>query len=209
MAFDKEFKEALSELKPSEKDKLILRLLRRDKTLADRLYFELVGTQSPEERRTEMEALIKARVKSMSGAYYSLGWLVMDMRTLSGEITEHVKITKDKFGEVSLNLLMLNEVLRYNTDRIEKARMGKSYTMCIYIVARAYKLLLLIKGLHEDLLVDLKEDLELLGTQIGKSHSLMKTAINNGLDVNWLTTGEIPEDIKQMHAELRKNGFLK
>jgi hypothetical protein len=58
VVFDSEFKEALSRLPEKEKDKLITRLLRKDKKLAKRLYFELVSTYSPEELRE----LVKQRI---------------------------------------------------------------------------------------------------------------------------------------------------
>ena len=44
--FDKEFKTAIHNLSDVEKDKLILRLLRKDLDLANRLYFELVDTET-------------------------------------------------------------------------------------------------------------------------------------------------------------------
>jgi hypothetical protein len=37
----------------------------------------------------------------------------------------------------------------------------------------------------------------------------MKTAIHNGLDVNWLINGEIPIDIVAYHKNIRQQGFLK
>jgi hypothetical protein len=43
---DIDFKKALQELPEKEKDKLILRLLRRDLDLAEKLYFELVDTDT-------------------------------------------------------------------------------------------------------------------------------------------------------------------
>jgi hypothetical protein len=55
MVFEKEFKEALLDLPIKEKDKLLLRLLKRDVPLANQLYFELVSTQTVEERRAELE----------------------------------------------------------------------------------------------------------------------------------------------------------
>lgn len=48
MTFPKEFKEALSHLPSKEKDKLVLRLLRKDLLLANRLLFELVNTNTVE-----------------------------------------------------------------------------------------------------------------------------------------------------------------
>lgn len=46
MKFDPEFKKALSQLPSGEKDKLILRLLKHDLTLANRLAFELLSADS-------------------------------------------------------------------------------------------------------------------------------------------------------------------
>jgi len=52
MAFyTKEFETAISHLPAKEKDKLILRLLKKDLILANRLQFELVDNGNIEERR--------------------------------------------------------------------------------------------------------------------------------------------------------------
>ena len=209
MTFEKEFKEAISNLPDKEKDKLILRLLRHDPALVNRLHFELLSGQSKEERRTEMESIIVKRAAQMSEDFYSIGYLMMDVRYLSGEITEHVKTTRDAFGEISLNLLMLNEVLSLNLERLALLTPGQSRKFSIYVIARSYKLLVRIRSLHEDYLVDFKPDLALLGENIGQSDHLMRTAIQHGLDVNWLLFGEIPDDIKERHQDLKLRGFLK
>lgn len=209
MKFEQEFKDALSDLTDKEKDKLILRLLRRDTILAKRLQFELLGHDSVEDRRGEMERTIVDRVQQLSGGRFNIAQLALEMRSLSGSITEHVKVTKDKVGEVSLNLLMLNEVLRRNIRNIEAARRSKSDTVVRYTVARAFKLLVLIRALHEDYLSDFKEDLHTLGELFGQSDLFMHTAIYHGLDVNWLLRGEIPEDVKERQAARRKMGFLR
>lgn len=143
MIFDKEFKEALSYLPSKEKDKLIIRLLKKDTTLANRLYFELLDSRSVDEKRFDMEKRIKKRIHSFSKYESSPGYLMMDLRDISGEITEHVKIAKDKFGEVSLNLLMLNETLAIQNASILKYTQGKARKFCIYIIARSFKILIL------------------------------------------------------------------
>jgi hypothetical protein len=63
--------------------------------------------------------------------------------------------------------------------------------------------------MHEDLQFDFKEDLEKLGELFVQNDHLMRTAIYNGLDVNWLINAEIPDDIKAIHEGLKKNGYLK
>jgi hypothetical protein len=209
MKFDPEFKNAISQLTSQEKDKLILRLLKRDLNLANQLYFELISTDSVQERRSEMEAKVKNAVKRASERYYSPGILLMEARDISGEITEHVKTTKDKYGDASLNLLMLNELLKYNNERIAESKPAKSHTLSTYIIARTFKILIQIKALHEDYLIEFADDLEQLGQQIGNNPVLMHTAIYNGFDVNWLLQANIPDDIVEIHKDLRANGYLK
>ena len=207
--FSKEFKKAIQELPNSEKDKLIFRLLKRDLDLANRLYFELVDVETVEDKRTAFEIEMIKKINYFSDRYYSVGYLLQDTRFLSGDINNHVKITKDKFGEISLNLKMLNHLLTVNNKRIETVTYSKAYTLCIYVIARAFKILLLIKAIDEDYFLDFKENLSTLGKLIYDNPFLMHTAIDNDLDVNWLILGEIPENIVTIHKEIRANGFLK
>lgn len=209
MVFEKEFKEAIVNLSIKEKDKLLLRLLKRDIPLANQLYFELVSTQTVEERRTELEELVVKRVAAMSKHSSSVQDLLLKTRSLSGDITEQVKITKDKFGEVSLNLLMLNEILKSNNPKISFFSRGKPQKFAVYVIARTFKLLVLIRSMHEDYLVDFRSDLEQLGAFIAENDLLNKTAKHHGLELDWLLEGEIPENIKERQDALRKRGLLK
>lgn len=208
--FSKEFKEALSHLPATEKDKLILRLLKKDLNLANRLLFELVDTKSIEERREVVANHITSTVNRMTERFYSIAYFNVEVRWLSGDITEHVKITKDKYGEASLNLLLLNEILKQNKTNILTARPPvKLLKFSIQLIARVFKVLLLINKMDADLLLDFKENLILLGELLSDNNKLMNTAVKNGLDVNWLLNAEIPSDIVHIHKELKANGLLK
>ncbi|CAL2085514.1 protein of unknown function [Tenacibaculum sp. 190524A02b] len=101
----KSFKEAISQLPAKEKDKLILRLLKKDPTLANRLYFELIDTSSVDEKRAALAIHIQNSIERFSQYNNTPGYIMMYMRDISGEINEHVKVTKDKFGEISLNFV--------------------------------------------------------------------------------------------------------
>lgn len=206
---DIEFKKALQELPEKEKDKLILRLLRRDVDLAEKLFFELVDTDSAEDKRRHMEIEVLKIIKRFSEKYHSLDFIASEMRSVSGKISHHVKITKDKIGEISLNLLMLNEVIEQNAFSLSHSRPQKSNKFYSYVICRSFKILLLISALHEDFLLDFKTDLERLGANISNNKMLLKTAIYNGLDLNWLNHAEIPENILQIHKEIKAAGFLK
>jgi hypothetical protein len=210
MRFSKEFKEAISHLTDKEKDKLILRLLKKDLKLANRLEFELLSESSVEDKREEVKNRILQKAAKTADYFHSVGYLNMDVRELSGLISEHVFTTKDKFGEVYLNLIMINEILSANHQSLSDSNTNTSarkfYTA---VIARAFKILILISKLHEDFYVELEDELKRFGNLIADNHKLMKTAIFNGLDVNWLLKFEIPEDIAEYHKDLRQRGYLR
>lgn len=210
MKFDPEFKRVISELPSQEKDKLILRLLKKDLILANRLYFQLLSGDSVQDRRAIVENRIRKTIdRILNNTFYLPSYLLSEMKYLSGEITEHVKITKDKYGEASLNLLMLNHMLKRFGNNVKKDKPQNIYKFGIYIIARAFKILILIKALHEDFLVEFEDGLKELSELIGHNPNLMHIAMHNGLDVNWLYRAEIPDDIVAIHKELRDNGFLR
>ena len=209
ITFDNEFKEAVCSLPEKEKDKLLLRLLKKDASLVKQLYFQLIDDKDIDQRRADLEVIVHRKVADATNRFYSPGYLLLDMRFLSSEITAHVKTTKDKFGEISLNLQMLVSVLEGNNKKIEAVPYGKAYTCCMYVIARTFRILLLLKRIHQDYYVELEADFIKLGNLIGENSHLMKTAINNGLDVNWLTQFNVPENIAAIHKELKANGFLK
>ncbi len=206
--FDLEFKEALSRLPDKEKDKLILRFLKKDVKLAQRLYFELVSTYSVEELREKMKEKIHLETQQFANTYYSPGYLMMDLRYLSGDINAHVSTTKDKIGEIELQLYMVSEILTHAKEQLEQARLGQSQKLYVYLIAKVFRMLLLLNKLHEDIRYDFKEQVEELGKRIGENDAMMRGCIYNGLDINWLTQWEIPEDLDARYKELRAMGFL-
>ncbi|NVO09293.1 MAG: hypothetical protein HXX16_04950 [Bacteroidales bacterium] len=209
MIFDPELKKALQMLSNDEKDKLILRLLKNDLHLANQLRFKLVETDSAEDKREQLKTHIIEQIQLATERYYSPGYLLMDARDISGKITEHVSITKDKLGEIVLNCLMLRLLLQHNNNRIASQKYGAAYTLSIYIVARVFKILMLIQKQHEDLHIEFQEDIEAIGELIGKNPNIMKAAISNGLDINWLVKFNIPENIASIYKTLREDGYLK
>ena len=210
MTFPKEFKEALSHLPSKEKDKLILRLLKKDLLLANRLLFELVNTDTVEEQREKVEKNLLSQIRRNTDNYYSVGYLNWDVRDFSGFINEHVSITKDKFGEAHLNLIMINEVLKLNKNYILNSKPPrKTRKFCIAVIARAFKILLLINKLDQDYFIEFEENLIQFGKHISENKYLFKEAINNGFDINWLLNAEIPEDIVTIYKEIRAQGFLR
>lgn len=211
MIFSKEFKEALSNLPSKQKDELIFRLLKKDLVLANRLIFQLLSEVSVDEKRNNLaEKLIYLIKKTSENGHYSIGYLNWDVREYSGLINEHVSITKDKFGEAYLNLIMINEVLSVNKNFILNSKPpAKRRKFCVAVIARVFKIILIISKLDDDYLMEFETPLKKLGELIADNKFLIDEAIKNGLDINWLLFNEIPEDIAIIHKEIRTNGFLK
>jgi hypothetical protein len=108
MKFEPEFKKALQSLPEDAKDKLILRLLKHDVLLANKLRFELIDTENAQDKRLQLEKRMNDRIRIATENYHSPAYLLMDIRSIVSDINEHVAITKDKYGEISLNCLLLN-----------------------------------------------------------------------------------------------------
>jgi hypothetical protein len=212
MSLPKELKDAISNLPSKEKDKLILRLLRKDETLANRLYFELCSAQSVEDKRRDAKKEVKSDVAAATNyysRYHSVGIFLMYTRHAFGTINKHVSITKDKHGEVLLTLYALTEILEQNKENLAVESARHSHTFSKSIIAKTFKTLLLINKMHEDYRIEYDENLEKLGKLISDIPNLMSYAMHNGLDVNWLITGDIPNDIEKIHKEIRAQGYLK
>ncbi|TXB68317.1 hypothetical protein [Phaeodactylibacter luteus] len=182
-----ELKKAISLLPAKEKDKLLFRLVPKDESLVARLEFELLeGTGTADERREALREELEMALKRAVETFYSPGYLLLDLRAFSGAINRHVKATKDKYGEVALNLLLLNYPLRHLKDELSGFSPGRAQTFNKYVVKRAAKILKLLERQHEDVLLDFEEGLHELGAHIRQSPQLMRMAKAEGLDVGGL-----------------------
>lgn len=208
MEYSKEFKAALSAFSNIEKDRLIFRLLRKDKLLSKKLYFELIDPETTDDKRDAMEEQVREKVLLASKYVGNAKYFLTIIRKISAEITEHVKITTDKFGEVSLNLLLINAILEYNTD-LSRQRFDNVYKLYLYIINKIFKSLILIRKLDEDYWMEIDEYLRDTQKKITENHYLQKLCINNGLDFNWFECDRIPENIDQIMKDIKSQGFLR
>ncbi|HAI80252.1 MAG TPA: deoxyuridine 5'-triphosphate nucleotidohydrolase, partial [Chryseobacterium sp.] len=71
------------------------------------------------------------------------------IRTISAEITEHVKVTTDKFGEIYLQLFLVKKILE-NNDKLNQQRFDSVYKLYIYLINKIVRALLLIRKTDED-----------------------------------------------------------
>ncbi len=139
-----------------EKDKLLLRLIAKDAVLTERLQFELVeGGKTIDDRR----ALIRDFIDRTSNLHAdSAGWLMMDMRTVSGYISRHLKVTKDKYGEVELMLYMLNTFYDRNAHLLQKYN-SRTDKAAEYIAKRTDQVLKKVVKLDPDYHIEFADDI--------------------------------------------------
>ena len=203
MEYSKEFKEAISNFTAQEKDKLIIRLLKKDRILSHRLYFELIDPETADDKRNQMEALIKEEVAAVAKKYGRTKYFLPGIRRISAKITEHVKITTDKFGEVSLTLLLVSETLK------NQPKTGDHYKLHIYLLNKIFRSLVLTKKLDPDYFVDLRESYNAVQQVISRNKSLEELTLNNGLFLSWIEPDNIPDDIDVILKSLKAEGLLK
>jgi hypothetical protein len=155
MALPDQLKKAIIQMPAKEKDKLLLRLITKDKTLSDRLHFELLEDSAtiPERR----EEIVNRIIRTSKFNQNTPGWVLMDMRNLSGDISYHVKVTKDKIGAVELNIFLLNTFLETYSG-ILKTYSSKADTCALYIAKKAQTILNSLKKLDEDYRFDYIKD---------------------------------------------------
>lgn len=155
MPIEDQLKKAIIQMPQKEKDKLLIRLITKDKVLTDKLYFELIEESSTTQERRES---IMARITRLTrNVQDSPGWILMDMRNLSGDITYHVKVTKDKIGALELNIFLLNTFLTSYADKL-KVYTSRTDKCALYIAKKALTILNGLNKLEEDYRVDYKKE---------------------------------------------------
>ncbi|OCK52403.1 deoxyuridine 5'-triphosphate nucleotidohydrolase [Chryseobacterium sp. CBo1] len=208
MEYSKEFKAALSQLSNIEKDRLIFRLLKKDKILSKKLYFELIDEETTDQKRDQMEEIVKEKVEYAAKYISNQKYFVVLIRKISAEITEHVKVTTDKFGDVSLNLFLINQILEYN-DKLSRQRFNDIYKLYLYIINKIVKALALTKKLDEDYWMEIDQLLSTVYEKVTNNIYLEKLFINNGIDFNWFNVERIPDHFDLIIKDIKSQGFLK
>lgn len=182
-----ELKKAIRELSHKEKDKLLLRLIPKDEMLVAQLEFRLLEeSKTTEFRRDNLRNFVEQALQRSANNYYSPGYLLLDLRSVSGSINRHVKITGDKYGEIELNLFMLNRTLELLGSQLRYSSPWHSRTLHEYIGKRVLKLQGLLEKLPEDYHADFRDDFQSLAGYLRQQGNFGRVAKSLGLDLEQL-----------------------
>lgn len=161
---DPELKEAVLQLSPREKDKLLIRLIGKDKMLMKQLHFQLLEDADDlvmridalREKLQDMTAPNHAGIKNLA-TFTNYRSLTTLLRQQSGMINEHEKVTKDKFSEVEFRLSIIENAFKTYPILFQKSYIAASDKLHKYVIARLKSTLSKYDKLHEDLQFDLNE----------------------------------------------------
>ena len=167
LAEHKNLKLAITDLPVKEKDKLLLRLIAKDKVLTEHLHFKLLEDESDlEERKDNIKLEVDAQIPELKKL--NVKEALVKVRKLITLVNHFYKVTKDPFGEVELKIYILNNIPTEYRRAIFGYRdfgflFSTFYLKTVQITLNKYR------KLHEDLQFDLSETLNQLLKKIYSS----------------------------------------
>jgi len=178
----KDLKAAITAIPPKEKDKLLLRLIAKDKVLTEHLHFKLLEDESDLENRhialteeindavTELRAIRKASSKDA----------LVTLRKLNGKVNHHFKVTKDINTEIELRIHLLNTIpIGYNESLFSPLAKYND-RLKSYFIRTTFALYKKYQKLHEDIQFDMSGQFNKLLNKIA-DNQLEKVAAILGL----------------------------
>jgi hypothetical protein len=155
----KELKNAIIALPTKEKDKLLLRLIAKDKVLTEHLHFKLLEDEDGLQHRRELlEQEIDVSIESLkSNKRATSKDTLLVMRRLNGMINHHFKVTKDVNTEVELRIHLLNTLPVQLKDSVYSAISAYNDKLISYFVRTTLSAYKKFIKMHEDLQFDLSE----------------------------------------------------
>ena len=173
----KELKSEILALPQKEKDKLLLRLIARDKVLTEHLHFSLLET---EEHLSDRVALIKEEITSSDHNFTAAKDVLVDLRKLIKLINHFLKVTKSNFEDVELRIFLLNHTTIEFKKRTYSSFKNYEQLFAVFFVKSVSATIKKFEKLHEDLQFDLREDLNKLLSKV-QDKSMASIASDLGL----------------------------
>ncbi len=160
----KDLKYAITALSAKEKDKLLLRLIAKDKILTEHLHFKLLEDASDlESRRQVLSETIEENINGLtSNTRFNVKDTLLVLRTLNGKINHHYKVTKDLSSEIELRIQLLNQIPLVLTASVHAALSKYNDRMVLYFLRTTLSVYKKYLKLHEDLQFDLQDNINKL-----------------------------------------------
>lgn len=168
----KELKKEILALPVKEKDKLLLRLVAKDKVLTEHLHFLLLEDETDLLDRVNAikEEILAVESELFTDKSTSTKDVLINLRRLSKVINHNLKVTKANFEDVELRVFLYNHTpLKVKFSAYSSY---KNYTELfnVYFVKSVLVTLRKFYKLHEDLQFDLRDEINKLLSKISNSN---------------------------------------
>ncbi|MES2830284.1 MAG: hypothetical protein V4687_19140 [Bacteroidota bacterium] len=158
LAQHKELKAEIKSLPEKEKDKLLLRLIAKDKVLTEHLHFMLLENEEDLALRFEkLSRDITIGLSDLTSGKYNAKDTLLRMRKLAGTINHHFKVTKDVMTDLELRIQLLQNVPLDFKQGIFSPLYQFNEKLYVYFVKAAISMLNKFYKLHEDVQFDMKD----------------------------------------------------
>lgn len=168
LAEHKELKAEIKSLPEKEKDKLLLRLIARDKVLTEHLHFMLLENEEDllNRFREVKEGIDKGLSELLENKKGNAKDTLLKMRKLTTCINHHFKVTKDTMTELDLRIHLLQKVPIAFKGDVFSPMYKFNERLNTYFVKAALSLLNKFYKLHEDVQFDMKESINTILTKM-------------------------------------------
>lgn len=178
----KELKIEILALPPKEKDKLLLRLVAKDKVLTEHLHFLLLEDESNlRDRVAAIKEHIVETMRTLNSAKNNNSKDVLaSLRKLAKAVNHNFRVTKAAFEDVELRIFLYNNTITKFKSGIFSSYKNYDDMFATYFVKSTLVTLRKFYKLHEDLQYDLKEEMNKL---LNKIYNENMAEIANSLDL--------------------------
>lgn len=161
-----ELKKAVLALPQQEKDKLLVRLVGKDRMLIKQLHFQLLEDESDLAERVEavqqqltrwMDQLREHLPNENRRGYANE--LMKALKYASGIVNEHFAVTKDKMSELEFRLFLVSQSFAHFDQLFAPHLYGRNDRLLRYQAGRIKYMLGKYEKLHEDLQFEFRDEL--------------------------------------------------
>lgn len=161
-----ELKKAILDLPQKEKDKLLTRLITKDRLLMKQLHFQLLEDEADLDERIEavhgqLQLILDRANEYIPNAnqFRSSDQLMGELKYGSGLVNEHFAITKDKMSEVRLRLFLISGSFTHFDRLFEQHLYERNDRLLTYQAGRIKYILGKYGKLHADLQFEFRDEL--------------------------------------------------
>ncbi len=168
----KDLKIEILALPPKEKDKLLLRLVAKDKVLTEHLHFLLLENENDlQERVAAIKTTILQTMESLAGSKrVNAKEVLTALRKLAKLVNHNLRVTKANFEDVELRTFLFNHTVTEFKSGVFSSYKNYEQLFATYFIKSTLITCRKFDKLHEDLQFDLKEGLNELLKKIYKGN---------------------------------------